>query len=93
MKRIINKLKRLFSIYEDGYEYYVDFNDIIITAQFSESKPRYRKMEEKFNYYLQTGELPSPIILKRDFTLIDGYISYLICEAYGIRKVPVFFEE
>ena len=87
------EIKELFGIYETGNEYYVDIDDIEITAQFSESKPSFAKQEAKYNYYLKTGELPAPIVLKRDFTLVDGYISYLICQSYGINRVPVYFEE
>ena len=93
MWKLIRGIKELFGVYETGYEYYVNIDDIEITAQFSESKPSFAKQEEKYNYYLKTGELPAPIVLKRDFTLVDGYISYLICQSYGIDRVPVYFEE
>ena len=89
MGKLIRGIKELFGVYETGNEYYVDIDDIEITAQFSESKPSF----VKHNYYLKTGELPAPIVLKRDFTLVDGYISYLICQSYGINRVPVYFEE
>ena len=93
VKKIIRYIKKLFGFYENGYEYYVNLHDIVITAQFSESKPGFKKMEEKFNYYLKNDKLPAPIILNHDFILIDGYISYLICESYGIMKVPVQFAD
>lgn len=93
MGKLIRWIKELFGVYETGNEYYVDIDDIEITAQFSESKPSFAKQEAKYNYYLKTGELPAPIVLKRDFTLVDGYISYLICRSYGIDRVPVYFEE
>ena len=92
MKKIIIWFKSLFGIYRQGYTYYVNFDDIVITDQFKSSKPKFKKLEAKYNYFLNTNELPSPIVLKRDFTLVDGYISYLICESYGIGKVPVYFE-
>lgn len=88
MGKLIREIKELFGVYETGNEYYVDIDDIEITAQFSESKPSFVKQEA-----LKTGELPAPIVLKRDFTLVDGYISYLICLSYGIDRVPVYFEE
>ena len=90
MGKLIRWIKELFGVYETGN---VDIDDIEITAQFSESKPSFAKQEAKYNYYLKTGELPAPIVLKRDFTLVDGYISYLICQSYGIDRVPVYFEE
>ena len=74
-------------------EYYVNIDDIVITAQFKESKPGFLKTKSKYNYYLKTGELPTSIILTRDFVLVDGYISYLICQSYGLDKIPVIFTE
>lgn len=93
MGKLIRGIKELFGVYETGNEYYVNINDIVITAQFSESKPGLFKKKKKYNYYIKTGELPTPIVLKKDFTLVDGYISYLICRSYGIDRVPVYFEE
>ena len=93
MNKIIGYIKNLLGLYENGYEYYVNLNDIVITAQFRESKPGFKKMEEKFNFYLKNGKLPAPIILNHEFILIDEYISYLICESYGIMKVPVYFAD
>lgn len=91
MNRFIKGLKQVFGIYEENNEYWVDFDDIIITAQFSENPPKYRKMEERFDYYNRTGDFEVPIVLKRDFTLCDGYTSYLIADAYGLDRVPAYF--
>ena len=48
-------------------------------------------MGQKWSYYRNTGEFESPIILNRDFVLIDGYTSYIIAKKLEIDKVPVYF--
>ena len=93
MKGFIRWIKELFGIYENDSEYYVNFDDIEITPQFMESKPGFKKLNHKFDYYLRTGRFESPIVLTKDFVLIDGYTSYLIAEAYGLDRVPVYFQE
>lgn len=91
MKTIWRFIKRLFGEYETHYEYWVRLNEIKISPQFAETPPKYNKMRRKWNYYKRTGKLESPITLNRDFTLVDGYTSYLICTKQGMDKVPVWF--
>lgn len=43
------------------------------------------------NYYLRTGEFESPIILDKNFHLVDGFSSIKIAYIKGIDKVPVYF--
>lgn len=93
MKKFIRWIKELFGIYDENFEYWVDLDDIEITPQFSESKPGFKKLNHKFDYYLKTGKFKSPIVLTKDFVLINGYTSYLIAEAYGMDRVPVYFAE
>ena len=38
-----------------------------------------------------TGEFESPILLNRNFELIDGYTSYIIAKTENLHKVPVYF--
>jgi len=40
--------------------------------------------------YRNSGNL-GRIVLNKDFELIDGYCSYLICKKYKFDKVPVWF--
>lgn len=91
MKGIIRFIKRIFGVYETGYEYWVYLKDIKISPQFEETPPRFKKMGQKWSYYKNTGEFESPIILNRDFELIDGYTSYIIANKSEIDKVPVHF--
>ena len=53
--------------------------------------PSYFKYRRKLNNFIKHGEL-SPIIIDRNFELIDGYISYLIMKRFSVGKVPVYFQ-
>lgn len=63
--------------------------DIKIPESFKEKQPSWWKMKERWFYYRQTGNLKSDIVVNKDGQLIDGYTSYLIAEADGIKKVQV----
>lgn len=91
MKEIIRFVKRLFGIYEAGYEYWVNLKDIKVPYTFKKTKIGTVKWNHKIGYWLRTGEFESPIILHRDFTLVDGYSSAKIAHLKGIDKVPVYF--
>ena len=89
--KLLCKLKGLFGIYTPGCEYWVDLKDIDIPIDFLRHHPRQEKMEQKWAYYRQTGEFESPILLNRDFELVDGYTSYIIAKTENLHKVPVYF--
>lgn len=91
MKRIIRFIKKLFGKYEIGYEYWIYTKDIKIPFQYRLHKIRKTKWNNKMKYWLRHGEFESPILLHRDFTLLDGYSSFRIAEIKGIEKVPVYF--
>lgn len=91
MKNIIRAIKKLFGIYELGYEYWVNLNEIEVTSQFEETPPRFIKMTQKYDWYCKHGEFQSPIRLTRDFVLVDGYTSYLLAKKFDMDKVPVYF--
>jgi hypothetical protein len=91
MKNIIRAIKKLFGKYEHGYEYWVYFNEIIIHPEFEKTPPRRIKFSQKMDYYLKHGEFQSPILLNKDFELVDGYTSYLIAKKCHIDKVAVYF--
>ena len=51
--------------------------------------PRAEKMEQKEQCFKETELLQSQIVLDSRGNLIDGYTSYLLAKAHGIRSVPV----
>lgn len=91
MKGIIRFIKKLFGIYENGYEYWVYTKDININPSWRETQINKNKLKRKMEYWFRTGEFESQIILDKDFNLIDGYSSFYIVESNGIDKVPVYF--
>ena len=90
-RKLLCKLKGLLGIYTPGCEYWVDLKDIDIPIDFLRHHPRHEKMEQKWKYYRQTGEFESPILLNRDFELLNGYTSYIIAKTENLHKVPVYF--
>lgn len=79
------------SLKKGDVEYYVNLNEIKITPQFQESKPSKNKFARRQDFYEKYGYFYTPILISRDFTLIDGYISYLIAKKSKLEKVPVYF--
>lgn len=63
--------------------------DIKIPKDYKKHPPRENKMKEKWEYYRQNNKLKEEIIVNEHNVLIDGYTSYLIAEADGIKKVKV----
>jgi hypothetical protein len=91
MKGIIRFIKKLFGIYESGYEYWVHTKDININPSWKETQINRNKLKRKMEYWFRTGEFESQIILDKNFNLIDGYSSSYIAESNRIDKVPVYF--
>lgn len=63
--------------------------DIKIYPCFAAHVPKPEKVQEKEQYFEETGALQSQIILDSRGNLIDGYTSYLLAKAHGIQCVPV----
>lgn len=67
----------------------MNIDDIKIYPCFQEHPPKQEKMEQKEQYFMETGLLQSQIILDSQGNLIDGYTSYLLARAHGIQCVPI----
>ena len=91
MSEFIIFVKSLFRRYEPGYEYWIYLKDIKVPSYYKRTRIRKNKWNHKMDYWLKTGEFESPIILRRDFNLVDGYSTYKICKTKNIDKVPVYF--
>lgn len=64
-------------------------DNIKIYPCFAAHGPKPEKMQQKEQYFEETGALQSQIILDSRGNLIDGYTSYLIAKAHGIQCVPI----
>lgn len=93
MKGIIRFIKRLFGIYETGYEYWVYTKDINVNPDWRKTKIGGIKFANKMRYWYQTGKFESKIILDKNFNLLDGYSSVRIAEIKGIDKIPAYFTD
>ena len=91
MGEIIRFVKKLFGKYETGYEYWICTRHIKVPNCYKKSRIKDWKWKRKMKFWLQNGKFESPILLHKDFTLVDGYSSVKIARVKGIDKVPVFF--
>lgn len=64
--------------------------DIKITEDFQRTQPGIRKMERAEKRFMQTGALPTNIIINAENVLIDGYITYLLALEHGIKHIDVY---
>lgn len=89
---MFNRLRIFFNIeYKEGKEYWIPTKNIIITSHFLQHYPVIEKLRTKMEIYEKTGTL-CPIIINRNFELVDGYCSYLILKEYKLGKIPVYFD-
>lgn len=91
MKNITRKIKLRFGFYKPGYAYHVKTSDIVIPTEFSHIKPRFKKMVFKHEYFRKHGKYESKVFLTKDFVLIDGYTTYLLCIENGNRYIEAYF--
>ena len=90
--RIIDRVRIFFDIdYVSGKEYWIPLGEIKIKEEFFATPPKNWKYERKLRNFIKTGEL-SPIIIDRNYELVDGYCSYLIYKRFNVNKIPVVFE-
>ena len=64
-------------------------DEIKIYPCFAAHEPKPEKMEQKEQYFTETGALQSQIILDSQGNLIDGYTSDLRAKTHGIQRVPI----
>ena len=88
---MIRGIKQIFGIYDTGHEYWVRTDSIKVPNRYKRTKVGHDKWLHKTAYYFRTGNFESPILLHRDFELIDGFSSMKIAHITGLEKVPVYF--
>lgn len=79
----------LWGLYIEQKQHYMKLSKIKIRDSFKKAEPKNWKMKERWEYYRETGNLYSPIVVDQDGYLVDGYTSYLIAKAEGIKEVEV----
>lgn len=93
MKEIMRFAKRLLGIYELNMEYWVSLSEIKIQSRFKLTLIGKEKYKRKWRFYRRNGYCESPILLTRDWILVDGYSSYVIYKIAEGKdaKIPVYF--
>ena len=64
--------------------------NIVISEDYRCTTPTSAKLSRLEQYYLQTRELPTNIVINDDDVLIDGYITYLLAVQYGVEQIDVY---
>lgn len=93
MKEIMRFAKKLLGIYELNMEYWVSLSEIKIQPSFKLTLIGKEKYKRKWRFYRRNGYCESPILLTRDWVLVDGYSSYVIYKIAEGKdaKIPVYF--
>ena len=79
----------LWGLYIGERKNIMKLSDIKIKDEFKETPPQGWKMKLKWQYYRKNGELQSQIVVNKEGYLVDGYTSYLIAKADGLKEVEV----
>lgn len=91
MNRIFKMFKNMFRKFKQESEYWVYTKDIIVPDYFKSKRVGNEKWKRKLDYWKKNGKFESPIVLNKDFVLVDGFTSAKIAHLYNIEKVPVYF--
>lgn len=67
----------------------IDLNEIKITDEFKNTMPTVHKFRDKYYCFRCMKMLPDKIIVDENYTLIDGYISYLLAKAFDWTEIEV----
>lgn len=91
MNKLMRKIIAALGLHNPGEPYKVKVSDIIIPEEFKATKPRFKKMIQKREFYRKNDRFESKIVLNKDFLLIDGYTSYIISKENGMKYVEAYF--
>ena len=91
MNKLMRKIIVALGLHNPGEPYKVKVSDIIIPEEFKATKPRFKKMIQKREFYGKNDRFESKIVLNKDFLLIDGYTSYIIAKENGMKYVEAYF--
>lgn len=71
----------------------IGLRKIKITDRFKNTMPSVQKFRDKYYCFRCMNMLPDKIIVDENYTLIDGYISYLLAKAFDWAKIEVIIRE
>lgn len=70
---------------------YIDIESVIVPDIFSKSHPREEKLQVIRDYYKINNRLDKPLVLTKDYVLVDNYLRYLIAKEFGVRSVAYVY--
>lgn len=62
---------------------------IKISNEMKATMPRVDNMNIKYSYYRRFHKFHSPIVVDKKYTLVDGYITYLLASMFQIKKIEI----
>lgn len=72
--------------------YRVPIGSISIKPSFLAHRTKKSKLKERFDYYSKHNKFLVPIVIDKDWNLVDGYTSYQVAIKENIAVVPIQFE-
>lgn len=69
----------------------VDIDEIIVPEDFTHPNPI--KIEGRLEFYNKTKRFRTPIIVDKNYKLLNGYTSYLIAKSKDLKVVEVIVSE
>lgn len=67
----------------------IKLNKIKVSDGFKNTMPTVHKFSEKYHHFRDIKVLPDKIIVDKKYTLVDGYISYLLAKAFDWSEIEV----
>ena len=79
----------LWGLYIEQRQHYMKLSKIKIKDSFKKTEPQSWKMRARWIYYRCNDRFYAPIVIDQSYYLVDGYTSYLIAKAEGLKEVEV----
>jgi hypothetical protein len=67
----------------------IDLDRIVVPTMFKSRIPDPEKIAARVKAYKTIGAFDREIIVDEEYTLVDGYTTYLVCKMLGIKKTRV----
>ncbi|EXG87818.1 hypothetical protein K413DRAFT_4719 [Clostridium sp. ASBs410] len=70
----------------------VALSKIKIPPEMISHLPKTNNLAEKYTYFKYNKKFKSPIVLDKNYTLVNGYITYLLAKMMGYEIIEVEFK-
>jgi len=69
----------------------VSLSKIKVPPEMISHLPKTNNLAEKYTYFKYNNKFKSPIVLDKSYTLVNGYITYLLAKMMGYETIEVLF--